>query len=127
MKFIEKLAKSASWLRLKASYKTYPKYWVGGLGLTLIVGTYLFSKHQDEKTITYENQTVDFSNARVLSSNQEIYKRKDKIYTDKVQALEDRLAEVTKKLEELDAKKVEEPASAATPTLASEDSVAPEE
>ncbi len=86
MKFLEKLAQSMPWQRLKASYTAYPKYWLAGLGLTLVAGTYLFSKHQDEKTITYENQTVDFSNARVLSSNQEIYKRKDKIYTDKVQS-----------------------------------------
>jgi flavodoxin len=126
MKFLEKLAKSVPWQRLKASYAANPKYWIAGLGLTLIVSTYLFSKHQDEKTITYENQNVDFSNARVLSSNQEIYKRKDKIYTDKVQSLEDKLAEVTKKLEELEVKKVEDPVPAAEPVVAT-DPTAPHE
>ncbi|MFK7824833.1 MAG: TraB/VirB10 family protein [Oligoflexales bacterium] len=66
--------------------------------LFLILGTYIFSKHQDTKIITYENQAQNFEAGRVISRNNEIYKRKDKIYTDKVESLESKLEDLAKQL-----------------------------
>ena len=68
----------------------------------LILVTYIFSKHQDTKIITYQNQSQNFNSGRIISRNNDIYKRKDKIYTDKVEALESKLEAINSKLKEFE-------------------------
>lgn len=101
-------------MRTLQKVKNTPGALMLALGFGLLLVTYLLSKHQDTKVITYQSSGASFSTGRTLSRNDDLYKRKDKIYHNKVQDLEDKLAAVTRKLYEyedkLDAFKKPEPA-----------------
>mgnify|MGYP000876610905 CR=1 FL=1 len=68
--------------------------------VALILLTYLISKRQDKKVVTYQNQVSSFNKAKTISANNEIYQRKDRIYVNKVQNLEEKLEIITNKVSE---------------------------
>ena len=100
MKWLEKTALVRAMYRLREK----PSLLLFIFAFCLLLITYLISKHQDTKVITYQNQSSGFTNSRVISSNANIYRKKDKVYRTKVEQLETKLSEVTAKLEEYAAK-----------------------
>ena len=70
-----------------------------GFAFCLLIATYLVSKHQDAKVITYQNKVDDLSTSRVITRNNDIYRRKDKIYTNYLQELEEKIAKLSSQLE----------------------------
>ena len=69
----------------------------------LFLATYLISKHQDQKVITYQSKQ-DFSTGRVLSRNNDIYRKKDRVYTDKIDKLEQQISQINQQLKDYLAK-----------------------
>lgn len=100
MHWLEKTSLVKGMYRLRA----HPGILLVFFAFCLLIITYLISKHEDGKVITYQNQSSDFSPGRVISSNNDIYRRKDKLYTDKVKGLENKLEELNTKLVEYSAK-----------------------
>lgn len=72
--------------------------------LILVLLTYLISKHQEKKVVTYQSSVSDFKSSKTVSRNNELYRRKDKIYVNKVKELEEKLLEVTNKITDYEGK-----------------------
>ncbi len=96
-----------AFIRLMGKIRSQPIPLSLGAFFVIFTLIYLVSKHEDQKTITYEHAS-DFSNARVLSSNQELYKRKEQLVSGKLETLEKQLKELTERLETQEKNKVAE-------------------
>lgn len=116
MKRLDKSALLRIWEKLRRT----PGGLMLVLGFCLFLFTYVISKQQETKIVTYKNAGADFSTGRTVSRNNDLYQRKDKIYHNKVQNLEEQLAAVTRKLDEyqaqLEATKKTEPQETELPS-----------
>lgn len=81
--------------KIKGFLRLNPKL-IGFIAVILsITGIYLFSHHEDQKVMSYQNKVnQDFTDGRILTSSNDIYQKKEKALSTKFEELEKQIKDL---------------------------------